>query len=409
MIGFAGAAVAVAMGVLAAFMDGATAVVLGNTWIAVVVIGVMAYINITGEYDRGYTAIVILVFLGGFPFLYLVGGPYRPAMVYFFMLGLALTSLMVQGPTYFILACLEVTAYTTCWALSLTGLIGTAEQRAQAEFTRWSILEGVALVSVEVVLSGSAFALARFFLVIRYQAVLQNRALEAMSRDKDKLLATVAHELNTPLAVISAIADETRASLRSQGKTATNDACARGVEVVGSEARRLGDMVGRLLDLSRLTEGHMPITLHQEDLGEVIEQVMPVCARMCQPNSDTLRLAPGDADPLVLCDAGRVRQVIVNLVANAARYTRNGSITIAMDQDDQFAIVTVTDTGDGMPEETLKLVNSGNTAVPSKTGLGLGLALSRTIIHRHGGVMTVTSEEGVGTSVRFTLPLGGDQ
>ncbi|MDR1825765.1 MAG: HAMP domain-containing histidine kinase [Bifidobacteriaceae bacterium] len=403
-IGVAGGAMAAGLGVAAWLMSGMGAVVWGNIYLCLATGAVITYIRRTGQYERGYTAIVILVFLCGFPFLYLAGGDYRPTMSYFFLFGLALTPLLIQGSTFFILTSLELVAYTTCWLLGRSGWL-VEDASANAPVTNADLLEAVGYIVIEFSLVVVLFVLNRFYLRSRYQEVLATQSVERASREKDALLATVAHELNTPLAVIGAVADETRSALQTAPLAGSARSATHGVTVIGEEARRLGDMVSRLLDLSRLSDGRLQLNIKREDLGEVIENVMPVCARMCQPNGNSLVLEPGDSSPLVLCDAARISQVVINLVSNATRHTHGGTISISLDQDDQFAIISVADTGEGMSPEVLATVHNPEVVRPSSTGLGLGLSISRAIVHQHGGTASMTSEPGVGTVASFTLPL----
>jgi len=115
---------------------------------------------------------------------------------------------------------------------------------------------------------------------------------------------------------------------------------------------------------------------------------------------------PGSV-PQALCDDQRIMQVIVNLVSNSAKHTRDGEITVKTGQDGDLVRITVSDTGDGIPPERMAalLDRYREKRGPDDTGTGLGLPICKHIVEAHGGTLEIQSEPGRGTNASFTLPI----
>ena len=152
-------------------------------------------------------------------------------------------------------------------------------------------------------------------------------------------------------------------------------------------------------------------------LVEIIQSTVNTYYPAFVKNNNQLKTVHGDAILNVNCDERRVSQVLVNLIANAAKHTRNGLITISTYQMDGFAVVAVADNGSGIAGEHLPLLferynsrNGEKEIIPpgNASGTGLGLYICKHIIESHGGSITVESELQKGTTVCFTLPLDVD-
>jgi signal transduction histidine kinase len=172
-------------------------------------------------------------------------------------------------------------------------------------------------------------------------------------------------------------------------------------------------MVSQILDVTRIEEGRMSFELRPASLSQLLQTTLQTYYPVFAKNNNTLEIARGGGSPVALCDPQRVSQVLVNLISNAARHTHNGKITIGLKETGSFAEVSVSDTGEGIPpERRAELFGRYKTAGKSKdaragreTGTGLGLYICKHIVEEHGGKITLESETGKGTTVRFTLPL----
>lgn len=231
----------------------------------------------------------------------------------------------------------------------------------------------------------------------------EKAAVEQINQLKTEFLANVSHELKTPLTVMSGYAQDGERSLRDIPEAGDAE---RGMKLIASEADRLALMVGQVLDISQIDEGRMILDVRETSITELIQTAMETYYPVFSKNNNALRLEPA-ALPPVMCDAARVMQVLVNLVANAARHTHDGTITIRAEQAGSMARISVVDTGAGIPPEEMATLfqRYRKKKAPGDTGAGLGLYISRHIVEAQGGELTIESQVGRGTVASFTLPL----
>lgn len=234
----------------------------------------------------------------------------------------------------------------------------------------------------------------------------QKRAQEellANSRRKDDFLAMLAHELRNPLAPINTAAHLLRAAPSDAAKVE------RSADIIGRQVRHMTELVDDLLDVSRVTRGlveleRAPVEL-KVVLGSAIEQVRPLIE--ARGHQLTTRMASGDVH--VLGDRTRLVQVMSNLLNNAAKYTPpNGALSLSMVVGEQVE-VRVADNGTGIDAQLLPHVfdlftQGERTPDRSQGGLGLGLALVKSLVELHGGRVAAESE-GRGRGSRFTVTL----
>jgi signal transduction histidine kinase len=247
-----------------------------------------------------------------------------------------------------------------------------------------------------------------------------NLDLQQMDRMKSDLLANVSHELRTPLTAIQGYTEAMDEGLLGDVTGQQRDA----FKVVQRNSRRLMGMIDQLLAFSRLDvpdalgsneAGGARLERTAFDLAEVAAQVVG-SVRAGNGAARDLRLeAPSDGDglPPVWGDPGRIAQVLENLVTNAVKFTSaGGEIRVRLSRCGEEAEVAVADRGIGIPAaararifERFYQVDTSSTRAYG--GMGLGLAIVREILAAHGREIRVESEEGKGTTFRFTLPLAG--
>jgi signal transduction histidine kinase/CheY-like chemotaxis protein len=235
-----------------------------------------------------------------------------------------------------------------------------------------------------------------------------NAKLKQLDRLKSQFLAHVSHELRTPLTSIVGFADNMLEGLVGSLNLKQEQYLAR----IKANGTRLARMITDLLDLSRVEAGKMAVSFDQVVLpvlvSEVIEQIRP----LANVKDITLECHVADPSIAVRADPDRLSQIVTNLLDNAIKYTADrGTIIVAIATAAAgVATVSVSDTGQGIPQEALpKLFDpffrvSQHERHPSK-GLGLGLAIVKELVELHGGTIAVESELGKGTRVEFTLPL----
>lgn len=222
--------------------------------------------------------------------------------------------------------------------------------------------------------------------------------LEA-ARRKDEFLAMLGHELRNPLAPI----------LTAVELLARHPAAAREQQVIDRHTRHLSRLVDDLLDISRVTSGHVELRNEQVSLASVLERAAEVAAPLVSRHRHTLRVA--DADGVTLRgDPVRLAQIFGNLLTNAAKFTSpGGKIEVAIDRAPERVRVTVRDNGRGITPDQIGRIFEAFVQVERegdalRGGLGLGLAIVSNLVERHGGTITVQSE-GRGRGSAFTVDL----
>ncbi len=227
--------------------------------------------------------------------------------------------------------------------------------------------------------------------------------LSETDRLKNDFISTVSHELRTPLTAIKGWG-ETLLQLGDSDPAMTQ----RGMGVIINEASRLNDMVEELLDFSRMSSGRMKLKSERIDvLAELDEVVFSFKERSIREGIDLVYNAPRTPAP-VTGDAARIKQVFINILDNAIKYTEHGGkISVVAEMPNRASlIITVSDTGVGISSEDLPHIKEkffkANTTV---RGSGIGLAVVDEIIKLHNGELEISSVLGKGTTVKITIPL----
>ncbi len=239
---------------------------------------------------------------------------------------------------------------------------------------------------------------------------------EAASKAKSQFLANVSHELRTPLnAVIglSQLLQDDAVDLGVSGDFITD------LETINSAGRHLLELINDILDLSKIEAGKMTLYPETFEIATLINNVISTVKPAVEKNGNTLELDYDRELGTMYADQTRVRQVLLNLLSNAAKFTTNGKVTLAIRRDKEhllpyapLGMITflVADTGIGMTEsqqeQLFQPFTQGDTSTTKKYGgTGLGLAISRHFCLMMGGEITVKSEPGVGTVFTVRLPL----
>ena len=231
-------------------------------------------------------------------------------------------------------------------------------------------------------------------------------AAEAANQAKSDVLALVSHELRTPLNVILGFAQVMQLVDLDQPQTMQS------VDQIVKAGRHLSDLINGLLDLSRIESGQLGVDVESVEslavIGEAIELVRPLAStRQIELVNDT-----GDnAEHYVVADRRCMRQVLINLLDNAVKYTpAQGRVEVAVSVSPEGSSrISVTDSGPGIPADSLDDVfqpfhRLDRDAAAQRDGTGLGLALCARLMHEMGGSIGVSSKVGVGSSFWFDLP-----
>lgn len=233
------------------------------------------------------------------------------------------------------------------------------------------------------------------------------RVAEDAQRAKAAFVSKVSHEFRTPLNMIIGLADLpiTHPELYEAPLPPT---LVEDLRIVRRNSQHLLSMVNDVLDLSQVEAGQLALYREEVDLSALLRESAEVVAPLLRKKGLTLTLEIEDA-MVVLCDPTRIRQVVLNLVSNAARFTEQGGISIAARRHQGTVVVTVSDTGPGIPPEDVERIfepfyQSGTEQRQGQRGTGLGLSISRQFVEQHGGRMWLESALGKGSTFRFALP-----
>lgn len=226
-------------------------------------------------------------------------------------------------------------------------------------------------------------------------------SLQDVERRRLDLIGDLTHELRTPLTVLGGYLEGiTDGSI---------DGSPELFERLNREILRLRRLVNDLQELSRVEAGAVPLHLQEVQLASLVEEVIET-VRMQVPEEGPLltsRIAP--TAPPVYGDPDRIRQVLINLLGNAVRYTPEGQITVTCQISEKSVRVAVQDTGIGIADADLSHVfdrfwRADRSRSRSSGGSGIGLTIVRQLVERHGGAVEVHSRLGAGSTFAFTLP-----
>lgn len=260
---------------------------------------------------------------------------------------------------------------------------------------------GVALVSLMLVLGLIGIH------VRLYGFAIKATKLEEVDRMKDDFISMASHELRSPLTVLRGYIDILKSELLKKIPEAESGEERRYLNNMEESVTRLNNLVEDILNVSRLEQNRLPITMENIDLGPLLTKF--VSQFSLEAKQHGLTLSYGEVRiPQVRGDRERVTQIIVNMLSNAIKYTPSGTVTVLTKETDDEILVTVADTGLGISAEGMKNLFSKfyrvKTDQTSKiSGTGLGLWISREIARKMDGDITVESIEGVGS--HFTLHL----
>ena len=219
---------------------------------------------------------------------------------------------------------------------------------------------------------------------------------------KNDFISSVSHELRTPLTAIRGWGETIMSSSEMNPQTVR-----KGMHVIMTEAERLSSMVEDLLDFSRMQSGRLNLTMEKLDIVAELSDAVLMYTQRAQQEQKTLSYTEPEDVAVVMGDRNRLRQVFVNILDNALKYSDSGaSITVSVSVTLDSITIAVADTGVGIsPEDLPKVKGRFYKGKTNRRGSGIGLAVADEIVQMHGGSLEIHSQKDVGTTVRITLPL----
>lgn len=216
---------------------------------------------------------------------------------------------------------------------------------------------------------------------------------------KNEFISSVSHELRTPLTAIKGWAE----TIAGETDLAT---MRKGIRVISGETERLSRMVEELLDFSRMQNGHFTLQMEKMDVLAELEEAVLIYAERAKKEGIALTYDEPEQLPIIVGDKNRIRQVFINIIDNAIKYSDpGGTVTVNADDFKGSARIVVRDNGCGIKSSDLpKIKTKFYKANHTRRGSGIGLGVADEIVTMHGGTLEVESAIGVGTTVTILLP-----
>ncbi len=244
--------------------------------------------------------------------------------------------------------------------------------------------------------------------------VAARKTAEEAERFKTEFVTNVSHELRTPLNLIVGFTEMMITSPESYNGVQLPGPYRSDINAVNNSAQHLLALVNDVLDLARIEVGRLAVAREGVDFAALVDETVAIVRDYIVAKGLDLRITVDTELPTLWLDRLRIRQVLLNLLVNAARHTQKGSITVCAVRQDDEVVVRVTDTGTGISEQDLSVIfeEFRTTEQPFSewhSGTGLGLPISKKFVELHYGRMGVESVYGQGATFWFTLPCGVGQ
>lgn len=234
------------------------------------------------------------------------------------------------------------------------------------------------------------------------------RAAEAASRAKTEFLANMSHELRSPL---NAIIGFSEVLMRELFGPLGHKRYREYAYDIHDSGQHLLQLIGHILDLSKIEAGKMELAADTVDVGVIAEEAIRIASEAAKSSGVAVTLAIGDAIEPILADETKLRQVLINLLSNATKFTPSGGkVVVGLEYADGERLnITVRDTGIGMSRDEIAVALEPFRQVENHlskryAGTGLGLPLSKSLVELHGGSFAIESVKGEGTVVTISLP-----
>ncbi len=238
--------------------------------------------------------------------------------------------------------------------------------------------------------------------------VFAQEAAEKAYRFKSEFVANVSHELRTPLNLIVGFSEMMTTAPESYGGKPLPGEYRGDMLAIYRSSRHLLDLINDVLDLSQIESGRMSIHKERTELGELIQEAVDIVRGLAEARRLELIVETPNAPLAIDLDRIRVRQVLLNLLTNAMRYTEQGAVCVSMQASAGEVTVLVRDSGRGIAPDKLARAFEAFDRLDEEElthGSGLGLAVSKKFVDLHNGRMWIESAPGKGTTVGFALPL----
>ena len=389
---------------ISSYANNQDSVILGlNLGMAVLSFVLLFYAYKSGRYQFCYVVTIIMIFLMMFPYLFFKSGGYKGGMVSFYIFGILFTVFMLEGKVMFFTAFMEMVVYIATIMIAYQNPQMVVWFSSEKEVVM-DLLIGFCASSISV----AAVMYLHFRMYNKQQEILEEARIEAQSANKAKsaFLANMSHEIRTPINVMLGMNE----MILRESESEEIRQYAKSIERSGGY---LISLINNILDISRIESGKMEIEEGKYELRQLLDEVMLIAEKQAEQKSLKMNLIFDKTLPAYLIgDVIHIKQILLNLINNAVKYTKEGQIDIKVSKNEEETklIFEVKDTGIGIKEENLPVLFDAFMRVDSKKnkkikGTGLGLAIAKQLVEQMGGMIWVESVYGKGSSFFVQLPM----